>query len=184
MSTIFLVAAAFGGAVLLLQLLLGLIGLGGGHDISVAHDLGAHDGIVDDGLQLLTVRGVAAALTFFGIGGMAMLAAGTGNVIASLVGVAAGTAVAFAVAVVMRQLGRLESDGVIRMEAAIGLPAVVHVGLPDGGAGKVILTLQDRLLELKAVSLDGDIPTGTNVTVVGLTDDDTLEVVRTPEPGA
>lgn len=184
MSTIFLVAAAFGGAVLLLQLLLGLVGLGGGHDMGVGHDLGAHDGIVDDGLQLLTVRGVAAALTFFGIGGLAMLAADTGTAVATVVAAAAGSASALGVAVVMRQMGRLESDGVIRMEGAIGLPAVVHVGLPDGGAGKVILTLQDRFLELKAVSLDGDIPTGTPVTVVGLTDDNTLEVVRTPEPGA
>lgn len=164
---------------LLLQLLLGVVGMGGGHDVG-------HDGIVDGGLQLLTVRGVAAALAFFGIAGRAALALGVGPVLAAAAGVAAGGAAAVGVAAVMRQLGRLESDGVIRMEGAVGLPGVVHVNLPGDGhdAGKIMLTLQDRRMELKAVSLDGELPTGTPVTVVGLAGHDTVEVVRTPEPGA
>ncbi|MHB1224588.1 MAG: hypothetical protein ACYC2G_11195 [Gemmatimonadaceae bacterium] len=179
MPTVFLVAALFGGAVLVLQLLLGVIGLEGGHDVG-------QDGVVDGGLQLLTVRGVAAALTFFGIAGRAVLALGGGTVLATAAGVAAGGAAAVGVAAVMRQLGRLESDGVIRIERSVGLPGVVHVSLPGDAheAGKIMLTLQDRRIELKAVSLDGELPTGTPVTVVGLAGHDTVEVVRTPEPGA
>jgi hypothetical protein len=71
------------------------------------------------------------------------------------------------------------------LERAIGQPARVHVKVPGGPGqpGKVILTLQDRLIELPAVSLEGELPTGTEVTVVGVADGDTVEVVRTPEPG-
>lgn len=179
MPTVFLIAAAFGAAVLTLQFILGVVGLGGAHDVG-------HDGVVDDGLQFLTVRGVAAALTFFGIAGRAVLAVGAGPLAATVAAVAAGGAAALGVAAAMRQLGRLESDGVLRIEGAVGLPAVVHVRLPGaaGGAGKVMLTLQERLVELKAVSLDGELPTGTPVTVVGLAGHDTVEVIRTPEPGA
>ena len=73
----------------------------------------------------------------------------------------------------------------IRLERAIGQSARVHVKVPGGPdrPGKVIMTLQDRLLELPAVSLDGELPTGTEVAVVGVADGDTVEVVRTPDPG-
>jgi hypothetical protein len=61
----------------------------------------------------------------------------------------------------------------------------VHVKVPGGPnrPGKVLLTVQDRLLELPAVSLDGELPSGTEVIVVGVADGDTVEVVRTPDPG-
>lgn len=181
LPTVFLVAAAIGIALLLLQFLLGILGLGDGHDV---HDV--HDGLVDDGLQFLTVRGMAAALTFGGIAGRIALALGLGPLAATAGSLTAGAAAAVGVAFVMRQLGRLESDGVIHVEGAVGLAATVHVALPAGGsgAGKVMLTLQDRRVELKAVSLEGGLPAGTPVTVVGLAGHDTLEVVRTPEPGA
>ena len=61
----------------------------------------------------------------------------------------------------------------------------MHVRVPGGGRpGKVLLTIQERLVELPAVSLDGELPTGTAVTVVGVSGPDTVEVVRTPDPGA
>ena len=50
--------------------------------------------------------------------------------------------------------------------------------------GKVMVTVQDRLVELPALSLDGELPTGTDVTVVGVADGGTVEVVRTPDVGA
>lgn len=182
MTTIFLVSAALGGTVLVLQLLLGLVGMDH-HDVT--HDL-SHDSTMGDGLELLTVRGVAAGLTFFGIAGLAVYAAGLGTGIASIAALAAGGAANVGVAALMRRLRRLESDGVLRVEGAIGLSGRVHVSVPgaEGDAGKILLTLQDRLVELPAVSLDGELPSGTPVTVVGVVDARTVEVVRTPEPGA
>ena len=98
---------------------------------------------------------------------------------------AAAALAALAVAALVRLLRNFDSDAVVRLERAIGQSARVHVRIPggDGQPGKVIMTVQDRLLELPAVSLEGELPTGTEVTVVGVADGDTVEVVRTPDPG-
>jgi hypothetical protein len=181
MATVFLVCAVLGGGALLLQLAASLLGLEHG-DVHVEHELG---GELSGGLNLLSVRSLVAAVAFFGIGGRGALAAGLGVLPATAVGVGTGAVAAVAVAAVMRLMRNFDSDGVVRMEGAVGRPARVHVGLSEDRArpGKVMLTLQDRLVEVPAVSLDGELPTGTEVTVVGLADGGTLEVVRTPEPG-
>lgn len=183
---IFLASATLGGGVLVLQLLLGMLGAGhddAGHGFD--HDTD-HGSALDDGLELVTVRGIAAGLTFFGIAGLATLSGGGGAILATALALAAGVAADVGVASLMHRLRRLESDGVLRIEGAVGLPAQVHVRLPatPGEAGKVLLTLQNRLVELAAVSLEGEIPSGTPVTVVGIAGPKTVEVVRTPDPGA
>ena len=159
-----------------------------GHDVDhggAGDGSGESGGNADsaDGLQLLTVRSLAAAIAFFGIAGRSVLALDLGVVLATLTGVAAGLAAATAVAAAMRQLRNLESDGVVRIEGAVGRSGQVHVRVPadaGAGAGRILLTLQNRLVELPAVTLDGELPSGTPVTVVGLSDPETLEVVRTP----
>lgn len=184
MAAFLLVCAVLGGGVLVLQLALGLFGGDGGHDVHGAeHGGGAH---AAEGFELLTVRGVAAAVAFFGIGGRAALAVGLSPALAALIGVGVGALAALGVAATMRLLRNFESDGVVRMDRALGQSGHVHVKVPGGPnqPGKVLLTVQDRLLELRAVSLDGELPTGTPVTVVGLADAETVEVVRTPDPGA
>ena len=178
MASFFLACAVLGGSVLVLQLVLGFVGAGLDHDIDSGHD-------VAGGFNLLSVRGLAAGAAFFGVAGSGALAAGLGLVSSTLLALAAGGVAAFATAWLMRTVRRFESDGVLRIEGAIGQPARVHVRLPaePDSPGKVILTLQDRIVELPAVSLDGELPTGTPVTVVGLAGNDILEVVRTPETG-
>ena len=184
MAAFLLVCAVLGGGVLVLQLALGLFGGDGDHDLHGAeHGGGAH---AVEGFELLTVRGVAAAVAFFGIAGRATLAVGLSPALAALIGVGVGALAALGVAATMRLLRNFESDGVVRMDRALGQSGHVHVKVPGGPnqPGKVLLTVQGRLLELRAVSLDGELPTGTPVTVVGLADAETVEVVRTPDPGA
>ena len=193
MATLFLVAAVLGGSILILQLVLSVIGMEMGHDVDHAgvgdgDSAGDSSGDADsaDGLQLLTVRSLAAGIAFFGIAGRSVLALELGVLLATAAGVAAGLAAAAAVAAAMRQLRNLESDGVVRIEGAVGRSGQVHVRVPadaGAGAGRILLTLQNRLVELPAVSLDGELPSGTQVTVVGLSDHETVEVVRTPDPG-
>jgi hypothetical protein len=175
MATLFLACAVLGGLVVLLQLALALLG----HDAD--HDL-AHDAA--EGFQLVSVRSLAAAVAFFGVAGRAVLAAGLGGfaatVIALPVGLLAGAGIAFA----MRLIGRAESDGAVRIDGALGLPARVHVRVPGErvGAGKIHLTLQDRMVELRAVTAHDALPTGTPVVVVDVVDGETVEVAPTPHP--
>jgi hypothetical protein len=65
----------------------------------------------------------------------------------------------------------------------VGQPAVVYLGVPGGraGTGKVHLTLQNRLVELQAVTTQGaQLPTGADVIIVDVLGPDTVEVVPTP----
>ena len=178
MLTLFYACAATGVAVTVLQFLLGLVGASHHGDLDAEHD-----GHVDDGLNLLSVRSLSAGLAFFGIGGAGAAAAGLGGTAALAVGGALGAGATWSVAALMRSFRRLEDDGTVRVEGAVGLPAQVYVPIPAGraGAGKVLMTLQNRTVELQAVTSDDALPTGTQVTVVDVVGSDVVEVVRTPD---
>jgi hypothetical protein len=174
----FWVCAFAGGGFILLQSLLGLIGLDDhGNDHSATH--------AGDGLNLLSLRSIAAGLTFFGLTGLTALEWGFPRVLAVPTAAVAGVGVATGVALVMRGMRRMESDGVVRVEGAIGHPATVYLSIPGGrGApGKVHLVLQGRTVEYRAVSRD-PLPTGAAVVVVDVIDPDTLEVAPQPQLGA
>ncbi len=182
MDTVFLACAVIGGALLVLQLVLSALGLGHDlgfelhHDVDVSH--------APDALNLLSVRALAAGLAFFGLGGLFVMSLGAPALLAVPVGVATGLASAAGVAYAMRQLLRLESDGTIRLEGAVGQPATVYLSIPAErqGAGKVHLRLQGRTVEYQAVS-DHPLPTGASVVVVDVVGPDTVEVAPTPDLG-
>ena len=77
---------------------------------------------------------------------------------------------------------RLETSGSLRMENAVGQSGVVQLSVPEssGGAGRVQFELQGRTVEARAVSAGEAIPLGTPVTIVGILDADTVEVLPTP----
>ena len=175
----FWVCALAGGGFILLQSLMGLMGADddGGHDTHALH--------AGDGLNLLSLRAIAAVLTFFGLSGLAALEWGIPRVLALPLAAVVGLGVATGIAVVMRGMKRMESDGVVRVEGAVGHPATVYLSIPGGrGApGKVHLFLQGRTVEMNAVSRD-PLPTGASVVVVDVIDPDTLEVAHQPQLGA
>ena len=174
MSTFFLVCASVGGALLILQLLFGLAGMDHGELFGV--DLsGLHAG---DALNLLSLRALAAGLAFFGLIGLLVLSTGGPAVLALPAALAAGLGSASAVALAQRQLRRLERDGTVRLENAVGEAATVYLSIPGGaaGPGKVHLALQGRTVELQAVS-HTPLPTGASVVVVDVVGPDTVEVV-------
>lgn len=178
MDTFFLVCAALGGAVLLLQLALGLFGLS--HDADFHADAGA-----GETLNLLSARSVAAGLAFFGIAGLAILALGVWVWVALPVAIGVGISAAAVMALLMRMLGRFESDGTARIETSIGHAATVYLTIPGQktGAGKVLLSLQNRTVECQAVTSLDELPTGTSVVVVDVIGPDTVEVAPAPELG-
>jgi hypothetical protein len=182
MATLFLVCAILGGTILVLQFLLGLLGLG----LDAAHlDLdkdGLHAG---DALNLLSARALAAGTAFFGIGGLAASSLGTGAVVALPVAMAAGTCAAVGTAALMRGLTRLEADGTVRLERAIGESGTVYLRIPGqrAGTGKVQLTLQNRTVECQAITSLDELPTGTPIIVVDIIGPDTVEVAPAPTLG-
>jgi hypothetical protein len=175
----FWVCALAGGGFILLQSLLGLMGM---DDDSGGHEGHLHSG---DGLNLLSLRAIAAGLTFYGLTGLAALEWGFPRVLAVPLAAVVGLGAAAGIAFVMRGMRRMESDGVVRVEGAVGRPATVYLSIPGGSGapGKVHLFLQGRTVEMNAVSRD-PLPTGASVVVVDVVGPDTLEVAPQPQLGA
>lgn len=174
MATFFVTLLTLGVVVLALQFLLGLVGLDG----EGLFEEGGGDGA--DGLDLFTVRALAAASAFFGLVGFGLLRMGLPSLVSVPIALLAGLAAAYAVAATMRAMKRLEQDKSFVLETAIGLPATVALGIPGAraGVGKVHLVAHERFQELNAVTAEDAIPTGTSVFVVDIQSSDTVVVAR------
>lgn len=176
MHDVYLICLVLGAAVLIVQTILGLLGVG---DVLP----GAADADVADGFDLLSVRSLSAGATLLGAVGLWLSARGMPLLISAPAALAAGAAAAAGTAFVTRQMMRLESDGTLRLENAVGQSGTVYLTVPARGEGHglVQFTLQGRTVELRAVSDDSAvIPTGTAVVVVSLREDDIVEVMPTP----
>lgn len=183
MHTLFLTCALLGGGILVVQVLLGALGIAHhGHD--APHDFhGAqHGGHADEGLNLLSIRALAAGLGFFGVGGMAGLATGFGLLAAVPLAIALGLAATVGTAMATRAMLRLEDDGSVSIYGAVGATGMVYLAIPGErqGAGKVHLTLQNRTVEYQAVTSERALPTGAPILVVDVVGPDTVDVVPDP----
>ena len=168
----FLACAVFGGVLLLAQLLLG------GIDADAAGDDGSGAG---DALSIAGLRPLAAGVAFFGLAGAGVRASGRSVTVALLVGVAAALVAAAATAALLRSLRRLDSDGTVRLDRAVGAEATVYVPVSARSAGKVHLALQGRVVECTATAADdASYPTGARVLVVDVTPDGGVLVAADP----
>jgi hypothetical protein len=197
MNTVYLVCFLLGGTLLVCQFLLSLIGFGDHHDTDadhdVHHDAGGHDAHDHHGhgdhpthsawfIGVLTFRTLVAALTFFGLTGLAT-AGKLEQPLNFLVAIAGGVGAMFLVASLMRTLHKLKAEGTVRIQRAVGQPGTVYLGIPaqKAGAGKVTLSLQNRTVEYQAVTPYQALPTGSRIVVIGVVGPDTVEVVPATE---
>jgi hypothetical protein len=136
--------------------------------------------------KILSFRTLVAAVTFFGIAGMAGDSAGLEPLWSLAIALAAGLAAMYAVFLMMRTLYRLGSEGTVRIDRAVGLLGTVYLRVPPerSGAGKVTLNLQNRTMEYSAMTAGPGLPTGARVVVLGVIGPDTLDVQAAPEPDA
>jgi len=185
----FLVCAVIGGTVFIFQFVLALIGMGGDEldfadDIPDDVDVGDPQGdVLDHGstwlFGVISFRTVVAALTFFGLAGIASDASGQHSVVSLVIALAAGAAAMFGVHWMMRLLYGLGQDGTVRVERSVGKRGVVYIPIPKekSGAGKVQLRLQGRIVEYQAMtSAVEKLPTGARVVVVEVISPTTLGV--------
>ena len=176
-SQVFAAIAIPATAVMLVQAILLLIGFG--LDTDVDGD-GVPDADVDhDGLGLISIRGITA---FFSVGGWAGFVADAGGLpaaVSALIAVTAGMVALIGIAVLFKSIYKLQGNGNLSIENAVGREGSVYLAVPPKGQGrgKIMLLLQDRLTELDAVN-DGDVPlhTGDIVTVLSVADAQTVVV--------
>lgn len=165
LDAIFLVCAVVGGAALVLRT--GLLLFGVGDDLAAPPGVDGHG---DAGMQLLSIQGVAAFLTMFGLVGLALLRQSpVPGVLALPVAFAAGLGSMWLIAAVFRLMRGLESSGNVDLRRAIGEQGTVYLTLRPPGGGQVQLSVQGRLGVYDAQAGDGsEIPTGRPVRVVAV----------------
>ena len=182
MQNFFLACALLGGAIVVLQLVFGMVGA---HDVphETAHDLsGGHAEHASEGLHLFSVRALTAGLATFGAAGVSAMALGIPGLLALPIAAIIGIATMFGVAWALRSMMRLEDDGTVSIGSAVGASGTVYLTIPGErtGAGKVHLLLQNRTVEVPAVTPAASLPTGSAVLVVDVLDSDTVVVVPSP----
>jgi hypothetical protein len=210
-DTIFMLAAVIGGTVVVFQFVLMLLGLthhnvdlGGGHhvdlsggiggDHAVGGDLSHHGGwdhSTDAGTghesagswfyEVISIRTLSAAATFFGLAGMIGLSYGYSPLHSFVLATVAGAAALYAVYWLYKQAYRMQHAGNENVRNAIGVQATVYVPIPGkrAGTGKVMFRLQNRVVEYQAVTDDDQrLATGEKVVVVAILNSDTVRVGR------
>jgi hypothetical protein len=177
--------------VMFLQLILMIIGVGFG---------GEADGGVDDGgidttaettppdskgygtpstFKLFTIRGIVAFFALGGWAGLAALAAGLHPFWAIQISLFTGVCALMLAAIVIRLALRMQTSGNLNINNAVAKTGDVYIRVPAGRSekGKVTLLLQERFVELDAVTdSDTDILPETKVEVLSIADGDTLVV--------
>jgi hypothetical protein len=201
MATLFLICAAVGGTVMVVQFLMTLIGLGGhAFDIDVpeaghghldfgtdVHDVHDFQGHVDAGaahshgtqvFRVLSLRTVTAALAFFGLGGLGGRSVGWGTWPTIALAAACGFGALYAVFWLMQSLRRFNADGTARIGHAIGRHGTVYTTIPEhqSGVGKIQLSVQNRTMEYLAQTQGAKIPPGAKIVVTGIVTPDTVVV--------
>lgn len=192
MSTMYLICAALGGSIFVIQFLLTLIGIGG-EALDFDADVTDHLDLPDDTdisatahgstwlFGVLSFKTVVAALAFFGIAGLAAESAGLGSAGSMVIAIIFGLAAMYTVHWVMLFIYRLGVDGTTKISDAVGLSGKVYVPIPGQhlGQGKIQMQLNDQIVEYAAMTAETEkMSTGTPVRVVRVIDDSTLEVAR------
>ncbi len=177
--------------VLVIQTVLLFFGIGDGDgDVDVDTDVDVDvdtDGVDiseaasgDDGLTLFTVRGIVAMFSVGGWAGVVFVDLGLNPAIAILLAVVCGVAALFGIAYLMKAVLRLQSSGNIQLGYAIGKTGEVYIPVPPKGQGrgKITINVQDRFVEVDAISgCDDTLKTGEAVRVVSI-DESGLVVVE------
>ena len=135
----------------------------------------------DPGLKLLTFRTIVAFFAVFGWVGLELHGRGISTLITLPCAILAGFSVMLVMAWLVRELYKLQSNGNSDIKNALGLSGTAYIPIPAerGGKGKVTVTFQNSTHELDAVTDDSqDIPSYSEILVIGVTGRDTLVVKR------
>ncbi len=152
-----------------------------GDDVPGGTDIDGAEIPQEPGLRILSFRTVIAFLAVFGWVGIELLKLGAGSIAAIVVGVLSGLAIMIIMAFLIKELFKLQSSGNTDIKNAVGASGTAYIPIPSQrqGKGKVTVTFQNTTQELEAVTdEEEDIPSYSEVLVVGVTGKDTLVVKR------
>lgn len=169
--------------VLAVQTVLLLIGMNGADADADFDPDGIDAGDVPDGdggLVVFSVRGIVAMLCIAGWSGIVFVDMGLPDPVAIVLASLCGGAALVGMAYLMKAVMKLQSSGNIRLGSAVGKVGEVYIPIPAGGEGrgKISINVQERLIEVDAITMnDTALKTGETVRVVS-TDEAGLVVVE------
>mgnify|MGYP000362617461 CR=1 FL=1 len=195
METLYLWCAVGAGTVFVVQTVLALVGIGssgldidlevGDIDLDTDFDTefdAGHDAANDTRfVGALSIKAIIAGITVFGLAGLAADRQ-LSTVQSTLVALCAGAATMYAVGWLIHRMHQLNADGTVRIGECVGSVGSVYLTIPEAksGVGKVTVEIQGRTMEYAALTEGDAIPTGTQVQVAGVLNNDTI-VVRPTE---
>ncbi len=193
MQQIYLCAAIPFTIVLIIQTILTFIGIGGHGDTDgldadadtdidagMADHIDSHvdghaDGHADDvnaavaSFRFFTVRGIVAFFCIFGWVGYVLGYSSLPVALTVLISIAAGLLAMLAIGLMFYTARRLQESGNLRFSNAVGKSAQVYIPVPANreGRGKVMVLIQERLVEAEAITdSETKLKTGETVQVI------------------
>lgn len=172
--------------VLVVQTVLLLFGIGGDDVDADGVDL-TGNGVGDtpgdgggDGMMLFSLRGIMAMAAVGGWSGLVMHQSGFSLTVTVVLALAFGFITLVGIAYIMNLAAKLQSSGNLVIGYAIGKVGTVYIPIPPNmkGSGKINLTVQERFVEIDAVTpCDRKLATGESVRVTA-TDENGMVVVE------
>jgi len=167
---IFWGVAVIATTLFLIQFVLSLVGLRTDGALDMEHDSLENDLALEHEFSLFSIRSILAFFTFFGWIGILVFDNAQNATLALLVALIAGIAAMSTVAYIMYLLHKLEEEGTLHMESAIGSSGEVYFSIPEEkhGPGKIHVNINGSLREIEAWTEGHRLPTGTKIRIVSL----------------
>lgn len=201
---IFVGSATIGGTLFLIRMILMIMGGLDFGDADIPHDFDGLDGM--DGLdgdlapdfhgdvgdigdidhassmlsfKFLSLQGLTAFFMMFGLTGLAILRSNLWPIFAVGGGTIAGILTVWVMGMLFAALSKLQSDGTININNAVGQQGTVYLTIPAQGSGQVSVAVQGSLKIFDAVSEGKQkIATGDKIKVINVIDNKTLLVTK------
>lgn len=130
--------------------------------------------------KLVTIRSVVVFFTIFAWTGIVATTSGVSKIATIIIALVAGFAMMYIVAYIYYFLTKFVEDGTMNKKNAINKEGLVYLTIPSGrkASGKVEVVVQGALRLLDAVTDGDDIPTGSKVVVISISEDQLLLVEK------
>lgn len=131
-----------------------------------------------DGLNIFTIKNFIGFLMGFGWAGVCLYDSISSPGVMLLVASVVGCLFVAMFVLIYKQSRKLDKDGTFNINDTLGKTANVYLRIPaEGrGKGKIQVSINGSVHEIDAVTDEDEIPTGRNVRIVEVIDNETLKV--------
>ena len=144
-------------------------------------DFGGGDADFDtDGFHIISVKTIVCFVLGFSWTGALFYHLVDSSLVLGCIAGGVGLLFMLLIALMFRQVMRLDKDNTFRAERTIGSAADVYLRIPAGRSetGKVTVSIHGSLHELEALTEGDEIPTGAKVRITGVVEGDVVLVEK------